>query len=89
MSVIVLIPLAAVTVKAVSSGLGTFWSSVTNSFAVSTLEVTLGTSVLVAVISAVMGTLVAWVLVRDDFAGKRFINALIDALSEFERITET
>jgi sulfate/thiosulfate transport system permease protein len=78
MSVIVLIPLAAVTVKAVSSGLGTFWSSVTNSFAVSTLEVTLGTSVLVAVISAVMGTLVAWVLVRDDFGGKRFINALID-----------
>jgi sulfate transport system permease protein len=78
MSVIVLIPLAAVTVKAVSSGLGTFWSSVTNSFAVSTLEVTLGTSVLVAAISAVMGTLVAWVLVRDEFPGKRFINALID-----------
>jgi len=78
MSVIVLIPLAAVTVKAVSSGLGTFWSSITNRFAVKTLEVTLGTSLLVAVISAVMGTLVAWVLVRDEFPGKRFVNALID-----------
>jgi len=78
MSVIVLIPLAAVTVKAVSSGLGTFWSSVTSSFVVSTLEVTLGTSLLVAAVSAVMGTLVAWVLVRDEFPGKRFVNALID-----------
>jgi sulfate transport system permease protein len=78
MSVIVLIPLAAVTVKAFSSGLGTFWSSVTNAYVIKTLEVTLGTSVLVALIGAVMGTLVAWVLVRDEFPGKRFVNALID-----------
>ena len=78
MSVIVLIPLAAVAVKAVSSGLGTFWSSITNSFAVSTLAVTLGSSVLVSLLSAVMGTLVAWVLVRDQFPGKRIINAVID-----------
>jgi sulfate/thiosulfate transport system permease protein len=78
MSVIVLIPLAAVAVKAVSSGLGTFWTSVTNSYSLKTLEVTLGTSVLVALVSAVMGTLVAWVLVRDEFPGKRFVNALID-----------
>ncbi|HEV3053432.1 MAG TPA: sulfate ABC transporter permease subunit CysT [Solirubrobacteraceae bacterium] len=78
MSVIVLIPLAAVAVKAVSSGLGTFWSSITNSFAVSTLVVTLGSSLLVALLSAVMGTVVAWVLVRDEFPGKRIINAVID-----------
>ncbi len=78
MSVIVLIPLAAVAVKAVSSGVGTFWSSITNSFAVSTLAVTLGSSVFVALLSAVMGTVVAWVLVRDEFPGKRIINALID-----------
>jgi len=78
MSVIVLIPLAAVAVKAVSSGLGTFWSSITNSFAVSTLAVTLGSSVLVALLSAVLGTVVAWVPVRDEFPGKRVINAPID-----------
>jgi sulfate transport system permease protein len=78
MSVIVLIPLAAVTVKAFSSGFGTFWRSVTNRFALSTLEVTLGSSLFVAALSAVMGTLVAWVLVRDEFPGKRVINALID-----------
>ena len=50
----------------------------TNSFSITALEVTLGTSLLVAVIGAVMGTLVAWVLVRDEFPGKRFVNALID-----------
>jgi sulfate/thiosulfate transport system permease protein len=42
------------------------------------LWVTLGFSLLVAAIGAVMGTLIAWVLVRDEFPGKRFINALID-----------
>ena len=42
------------------------------------LAITLGASLIVAAIGAVMGTLVAWVLVRDSFPGKRFINALID-----------
>jgi sulfate transport system permease protein len=78
MSVLVLIPLAAVVAKAFSQGLGTFWDSVSNSFALKALEQTLGTSLVVAAIGAVMGTLVAWVLVRDEFPGKRFVNALID-----------
>ena len=42
------------------------------------LAVTLGASLLVAAIGAVMGTIVAWVLVRDEFPGKRLINSLID-----------
>ncbi len=78
MSVMVLIPLAAVVAKAFSQGLGTFWDTVSNSFALKALEQTLGTSLVVAAIGAVMGTLVAWVLVRDEFRGKRFVNALID-----------
>jgi sulfate/thiosulfate transport system permease protein len=78
MSVFVLIPLAAVTVKAVSQGTGTLWSSITNTVALQALAVTLVSSLLVAAIGAVMGTLMAWVLVRDQFPGKRFINALID-----------
>ena len=78
MSVFVLIPLAAVVVKAFSSGLGTLWSSVDNTLAVRALVITLVASLLVAAIGAVMGTLVAWVLVRDSFPGKRFVNALID-----------
>ena len=78
LSLIVLIPLAAVAVNAFSSGLGTFWSSITNSLALEALEVTLVFSVIVAVIGAVMGTVVAWVLVRDRFPGQRFVNSLID-----------
>jgi sulfate transport system permease protein len=78
LSLIVLIPLAAVAVNSFSGGLGTFWSSVTNSLALQALEVTLVISVIVAVISAVMGTVVAWVLVRDRFPGQRLINSLID-----------
>jgi sulfate transport system permease protein len=76
--VIVLIPLAAVVVKAVSSGTGTLWSSIDNPLARNALEVTLVASLIVAAISAVTGTLVAWVLVRDSFPGKRIVNALID-----------
>jgi sulfate transport system permease protein len=78
LSAIVLIPLAAVAVNAFSSGLGAFWAAVTSPLALKALAVTLGVSVLVAAIGAVTGTLVAWVLVRDQFPGKRFVNALID-----------
>ncbi len=78
MSVIVLIPLSAVAVNAFSQGLGSFWASVTNGVAVTALGVTLGASLLVAAVGAVMGTVVAWVLVRDDFPGQRLVGALID-----------
>jgi sulfate transport system permease protein len=78
LSVIVLIPLAAVTVKAVSQSPGAFWGSVTNPLALKALGLTLGVSVVVAAVGSVMGTLVAWVLVRDEFPGKRILNALID-----------
>ena len=78
MSVIVLIPLAAVAVKAFSGSLSTFADSVTSPIALKSLAVTIVVSLLVAAIGAVMGTVVAWVLVRDQFPGKRFLNALID-----------
>jgi sulfate/thiosulfate transport system permease protein len=78
LSVIVLLPLAAVTVKAVSQSPSSFWHAVTNSLALRALAITLGASLLSAAIGAVMGTLIAWVLVRDEFPGKRILNALID-----------
>jgi sulfate transport system permease protein len=78
MSVIVLIPLAAVFAKAFSQGFSSFWDSVTTSEVLKALAVTLGASLIVAAIGAVMGTLVAWVLVRDNFPGKRIVGALID-----------
>jgi sulfate transport system permease protein len=78
LSVIVLIPLAAVTVKAVTQSPSNFWHSVTNTVAVRAFETTLGASLITAVIAAVMGTVIAWVLVRDEFPGKPVLNALID-----------
>jgi sulfate transport system permease protein len=78
MSIIVLIPLAAVVVKAFSQSPSEFWQSITNKTSLTALAVTLGASLLVAAIGAVMGTIVAWVLVRDEFPGKRFIGSLID-----------
>jgi sulfate transport system permease protein len=78
LSIIVLIPLAAVAAKAFEGGLSQFWHSVTSPLAVRALGITLLVSVIVAAIGAVMGTLVAWVLVRDKFPGKTFLNALID-----------
>ena len=78
MSMIVLVPLAAVAVNAFSGGLSTFWASVTDGVALNALGVTLGASLLVAAIGAVMGTLIAWVLVRDRFPGMRLVNAVID-----------
>jgi sulfate/thiosulfate transport system permease protein len=78
MSVIVLIPLAAVTVNAFSQGFSSFFDAVTNGVALSAFGVTLGASILVAAIGAVMGTVVAWVLVRDKFPGQRLIGSLID-----------
>jgi sulfate/thiosulfate transport system permease protein len=78
LSVIVLLPLAAVTAKAVSQSPSSFWQSVTNTLALRALATTLGASLLTAAIGAVMGTLIAWVLVRDEFPGKRILNALID-----------
>ncbi|MBV9363425.1 MAG: molybdate ABC transporter permease subunit, partial [Solirubrobacterales bacterium] len=76
MSLFVLVPLAAVVAKAVSSGAGTLWDSIDNELAIRALVVTMAASLIVAGIGAVMGTLVAWVLVRDRFPGKRFVNAL-------------
>ena len=75
LSVIVLLPLAALTVTALSGGLGGFWDAVTAPAALAALRVTLGVSAVVALVNVVMGTLIAWVLVRDDFRGKSVVNA--------------
>jgi len=78
LSFIVLIPLAAVVWKSTGSGLDGFWNAVTNPAALASLKLTFGASMVVALVNAVMGTLIAWVLVRDDFLGKGLVNSLID-----------
>jgi sulfate transport system permease protein len=78
LSIIVLLPLAAVVDRSLDGGLSEFWDSVTSRQAVSALKFTLLISLAVAAINALMGTVIAWVLVRDEFRGKSFVNALID-----------
>jgi sulfate transport system permease protein len=78
LSVIVLLPLAAVVWKAGAGGRQSFWDAVTNEQAVSALKLTLAVSVVVAAVNAVMGTLIAWILVRDRFRGQSAVNAVID-----------
>jgi len=78
LSIVALIPLAAVVSKAFDNGLDGFWMSVSSPQAVASLKLTLVASVIVVLINAVFGTLIAWVLVRDDFPGRGVVNSLID-----------
>jgi sulfate transport system permease protein len=78
LSLVVLIPLAAVVAKSTDGGASAFWHSVSSRQAVSALGLTLGASLVVTVIDALMGTVIAWVLVRDRFPGRRLVSALVD-----------
>jgi sulfate transport system permease protein len=78
LSVIVLIPLAAVVARSTEGGLDGFWDAITNPQAVAALRLTLTLSIAVAAVNAVAGTLIAWVLVRDRFRGRDAVSALID-----------
>jgi sulfate transport system permease protein len=78
LSVMVLLPLAALIASSTDAGLSGFWNAVSNREAVAAFKFTLLMSIGVAAINAAAGTLIAWVLVRDEFRGKSFVNALID-----------
>jgi sulfate transport system permease protein len=78
LTVLVVLPVAALVWEAKSEGRQTFWDAVTAPEAVAALKLTLGASLVVALLNALFGTLTAWVLVRDDFRGKSLVNAVID-----------
>jgi len=78
LSVIALIPLAAVLARSTENGLDGFWAAVSNPQAWAALRLTLIASLIVVFVNAVIGTLIAWVLVRDEFRGKGLVNSLID-----------
>jgi sulfate transport system permease protein len=75
LSVVVALPIAALVA---SSAEGDFWRTVSSAEAVSALELTLLMAAAAALTNAVMGTLTAWVLVRDAFPGKAALNAIVD-----------
>jgi sulfate transport system permease protein len=78
LSAVVLVPLAAIVARAGSHGWSAFWQAVTTPASLAALRLTLVLGLAVAVTNAVVGTLVAWVLARDDFPGRRALDALID-----------
>jgi sulfate transport system permease protein len=75
LSIMVVLPVAALVNQSAAKG---FWSSITTPQGKSSLEFTIVIALLTAVIDAVTGVALAWVLVRDDFPGKSVVNALID-----------
>jgi len=78
LTVIVVLPMAALVSTARQDGFGSFWDAITSPEAVAALKLTLVASLAVALLNAVLGTITAWVLVRDDFPGKPLVNAIID-----------
>ena len=78
LSIIVLIPLALVVSKSTEGGWDGFWNAISSPQATSTLKLTVTCSLIVVAVNIFMGTVIAWVLVRDEFRGKGIVNSLID-----------
>jgi sulfate transport system permease protein len=78
LSLIVLIPLSAVFVKSGSEGWQAFWTAAASPRALAAYKLSFGAAALAAAINCVFGLLVAWVLVRYSFAGRRLLSAVID-----------
>ena len=78
LSLLVLVPLAAMLLKATTLGFSHFWQAVSDARALEALKLSFGTSAISALLNAVIGLLVAWVLVRYRFPGKSLADALVD-----------
>ncbi|WP_372447606.1 sulfate ABC transporter permease subunit CysT [Neobacillus rhizophilus] len=78
LSLIVLIPIAVLFLKATTISLAEFWETITDERVVASYKLTFYTSFVAAMVNVLFGTLIAWVLVRYDFVGKRFVDALVD-----------
>jgi sulfate transport system permease protein len=78
LSLIVLIPLAGLILAAAGLGWSGFWSAVTTPRVLAAFRVSFGTSLIAALINAFFGLMVAWVLVRYSFPGKKIVDAIVD-----------
>ena len=77
-SILVALPITALVALSLTGGPHGFVAAVTRPSALRTLGLTVGLAALVSLVNAVMGTIIAWVLVRDDFRGKQVVDAIID-----------
>jgi sulfate/thiosulfate transport system permease protein len=78
LSIVVLLPLAALVWASRAGGLGSLWHQATEPEALSALKLTLALAAICALVNAVAGTAIAWVLVRDRFPGRGLVDAVID-----------
>ncbi|TMM46524.1 sulfate ABC transporter permease subunit CysT [Colwellia ponticola] len=78
LGLIVLLPISALVVKTMSLSWSEFWSVITDARVVASYKLTFGTALFAASVNLIFGSLVAWVLVRYQFKGKRIVDALID-----------
>ncbi|CAN1213574.1 sulfate ABC transporter permease subunit CysT [Tumidithrix helvetica PCC 7403] len=75
---LLILPIAAMITKAFSEPLESFWKTATAPLALSSYEITFVTAFAAAAINGLFGTLIAWVIVRYNFFGKRFLEAVVD-----------
>jgi sulfate transport system permease protein len=78
LSLIVLVPLAALFVKSAGMSLEQFWKAVSNPRVVSSYRLTFGASLMAALVNVVFGFVVAWTLVRYKFPGRKLVDAMVD-----------
>jgi sulfate/thiosulfate transport system permease protein len=77
-SALILLPLAALVWEAQGAGLHGLWTTLSTPEVRSAFELTVISALIVVVVNAVFGTMLAWVLERDQFFGKRLVNAVVD-----------
>jgi len=78
LSAIVLLPFAGMVIRTLELSWGDFWRLATTARALAAYRLTFGASLVAAVANAIFGTLLAWVLVRYEFPGRRLIDAMVD-----------
>jgi sulfate transport system permease protein len=78
LTLIILIPLSGVAWRSTALGWSEFWAVVFDERTLKALQISFGTSLIAAAVNAVFGTLVAWVLVRYRFPGRRIVDAAVD-----------
>ena len=78
LALIILIPLSGLAWRSASLGWADFWAIATDRRTLAALEISFGASLVAAAVNLVFGTIVAWVLVRYDFPGRRVVDAMVD-----------
>jgi sulfate/thiosulfate transport system permease protein len=78
LALLLILPIISLITKAVSEPFDSFWKTATSRIAISSYEITFVTAFAAAALNGIFGTLIAWVIVRYNFFGKRFLEAVVD-----------